>query len=87
VEASESLQGAYQGPPYLVFCEVSFFFFVFDDLLVQVTITRVVHYDAKGFTLINKRLLVTYNVFVLDRSQDSDLIKCVLLFFLTQILK
>ena len=56
-----------------------------DDLLIKITVARIVHNDAQSFALVNKGLLVTYNVLVLDGSEDSDLVEGILLLFLAQI--
>lgn len=87
VKAGQRLQGADQHPPNLVFSECSFVLFVFYDFLIEISVTCVVHHYAQSFTLVNERFFVTYNVLVLNRGQDSDLIKSVLLLLLTQILK
>lgn len=69
----------------MVIGEESLILFMLHNFLVKITITGVVHNDAQSFTLVDKRLFVTYDVFMLDRSQDSDFVKGIFLFFLAEI--
>ena len=85
VKAGQRLQRADQHSPDLVLCKCSFFLLVFYNFLIEISVTCVVHHYAQSFTLVNERFFVTYNVLVLNRGQDSDLIKSVLLLLLTQV--
>jgi hypothetical protein len=57
---------------------------MFDNFLVNVSLLRKVHYDAKVLPLVHKCFFVANNVFMVYAGQNSNFVECILALFLTQ---
>lgn len=90
MEGLESLCHMNENSPDLLLCECLVIFLVLDDLLVQVAIISVFHdhtsliFDLPEAIVFDEGLLITDNVWVVNRGQDADFVESILLFFFGQ---
>ena len=86
MELRQRHQRPYQHLPHKILIEVLFFFFVRNDLLVQIAIGCKVHHNTQCVA-VKKRLLITDDVLMVNTGKDANFIQGVFAFFLREILE
>ena len=93
MKSLESLYNIYQHSPYLFLFKVHVLFLVVTNLLVEIPIISVLHHDTilshkiPDSPILNKCLLISNNVVVLNGCQYSDLSQSILLLFAGEVVQ